>query len=358
LAKSAEYDVLSTFRLGDAMKKILTVALVLAVSAAAACSPKRVEGTKLVAGTPAYKLAQDLAKVLPVFDPDKNAVLLTAKKFTVTAGDVAEVIHNNMGNAAAKLAERDAETLRSFAAKAADQIAERKLLIAKAEAAKISVSSEDADKAMATQYERAGGKDKFLEAMKANNVDPAFIKKMVTEDEMISRFLEKNVFAAIPIGEDELRKAYAEDKTATVRHILLLTQGKPESEKPTIRKKMEGLLTRAKAGEDFAALAKEFSEDGGSKEKGGLYENFPRGMMVKPFEDAAFTVPVGQISDIVETKYGYHILKVESRTKETEPFEKVKSNLADSLKQTRKAEAYEKFVAGLKNKAGFVAAKF
>ena len=83
---------------------------------------------------------------------------------------------------------------------------------------------------MAAQYERTGGEEKFLETLKANNVDPAFVKKMVNEDETIGRFLEKKVFAAIPVGEDELQKAYAEDKTATVRHILLMTQGKPESE--------------------------------------------------------------------------------------------------------------------------------
>ncbi|MHB8054907.1 MAG: peptidylprolyl isomerase [Candidatus Aminicenantales bacterium] len=339
------------------MKKFLVVGLVLAVGAAA-CSPKRIEGTKLAAGTPAYKLAQDLAKVLPVFDPEKNAVLLTTKKFTITAGDVAEVLQNNMGNSAAQLASRDAVALKGFVVKATTQIAERKLLMAEAGAAKISVSPEDLAKAMAAQYERTGGEEKFLEALKENNVDLAFVKKMVTEDETIGRFLENKVFAAISVGEDALQKAYAADKTATVRHILLLTQGKPESEKTAIRKKMEGILVRAKAGEDFSALAKEFTEDPGSKENGGLYENFPRGMMVKPFEDAAFTVPVGQISDIIETEYGFHILKVESRTKETEPFDKVKTQLADDLKQSKKAEAYEKFMAGLKSKAKFVEIKF
>ena len=65
-------------------------------------------------------------------------------------------------------------------------------------------------------------------------------------------------------------------------------------------------------------------------------------MMVKPFEDAAFTVPVGQISDIIETQYGFHILKVESRTKETEPFETVKTQLTETLNGSKKAEAYRK----------------
>ena len=66
---------------------------------------------------------------------------------------------------------------------------------------------------------------------------------------------------------------------------------------------MKKILTRAKAGEDFGELAKRFSEDPGSKDKGGLYENFKRGTMVKPFEDAAFTVTIGELSDIIETQF-------------------------------------------------------
>jgi len=334
------------------MKKIIVLALVLGI-VGAACSPKKTEGTKLVAGTPAYQLAKDLSAVLPLFDPEKNAVLFTAKKFTVTVGDVAEVIQNTMGNAASQLAGRDPNSLKSTALQAAVQIGERRLLMAEAESAKISISPEELNKALAGQYEKAGGEDKFLEMLKTNNVDAEFFKKMMREEQTISKYLEANVFNTISVGEDELQKAYAVDKTATVRHILLLTQGKPESEIPAIRKKMEDILARAKKGEDFAALAGEFTEDPGSKENGGLYENFPRGMMVKPFEEAAFNVPVGEISGIVETKYGFHILKIENRTKETEPFETAKTRLEDELKMAKRADVYEKFVAGLKSKAGF-----
>ncbi|MCX6565759.1 MAG: peptidylprolyl isomerase [Candidatus Aminicenantes bacterium] len=338
------------------MKKIIALALVLGV-VGAACSPKKIEGTRLVAGTPAYQLAKNLSEVLPLFDPDKNAVLFEAKKFTVTVGDVTEVIQNTMGNAASQLAGRGPAALKSAALQAAVQIGERRLLMAAAEAAKVSVSPEELNKAQAGQYEKAGGEDKFLEMLKTNNVDVAFFKKMVSEEQTIGKYLEANVFNKISVGEDELQKAYAADKTATVRHILLLTQGKPESEIPAIRKKMEDILARANKGEDFAALAREFTEDPGSKENGGLYENFPRGTMVKSFENAAFTVPVGEISGIVETKYGFHILKVENRMKETEPFEKVRAGIEDGLKLAKRADVYEKFVAGLKSKAGFAEVK-
>jgi parvulin-like peptidyl-prolyl isomerase len=340
------------------MKKTLIGALTLAVLVTAACSPKKTEGTKLAANTPAYTLAKDLTAVVPIFDPDKNAVLLNAAKFTVTVGDVVEVIQNTMGSAAAGLKDRDVETLKTAVSQTAVQIGERRLLLAAAEAANFAVKPEDVDKAMAEQYAQAGGEEAFLNMLKTNNVDIAFVKKTIGEDQKIRAFLEAKVLSAIKIGDDELQKAYASDKTASVRHILLMTQGKPAEEISAIRTKMEGILARAKKGEDFAALAKEFTEDTGSKENGGLYENFARGAMVKEFDDAAFTVPVGQISDIVQTRFGFHILKIESRTKETEPFETVKAQLETQLKQAKQAGAYDEYINGLKTKAKFEEVKF
>ncbi len=129
------------------------------------------------------------------------------------------------------------------------------------------------------------------------------------------------------VTEKEIQKLYNEDKTASVIHILLMTQGKSDSAKIEIRKKMEVILERAKQGEDFAKLVEEYSEDPGSKNNGGLYKDFGRGDMVKPFEDAAFSVPIGEISDIIETRFGYHILKVIDRKKETQPLEKVQQQI-------------------------------
>lgn len=83
---------------------------------------------------------------------------------------------------------------------------------------------------------------------------------------------------------------------------------------PEIKTKAEEVLQRAKNGEDFAALAKEFSEDPGSKDKGGLYENTPTGQMVPEFEQAALALEPGQISpNLVESKFGYHIIKLEKK---------------------------------------------
>jgi parvulin-like peptidyl-prolyl isomerase len=138
-----------------------------------------------------------------------------------------------------------------------------------------------------------------------------------------------------------------------VRHILIMTQGKSDQEKAAARTKIEDILAKAKAGADFAELAKQYTEDTGSKDSGGLYSDFPRGRMVKPFEDAAFSVPVGEISGVVETTYGYHILKVIDRKKETRTFEEVRPELESKLKKTQQGTVVQDYVKQLKDKAKF-----
>ena len=99
------------------------------------------------------------------------------------------------------------------------------------------------------------------------------------------------------------------------RHILFLTEGMSEDEVEKVRKKAEAVLKRVKAGEDFAKLAGEYSEDPGSKDNGGFYENIACGKFVEEYEDAVFSVKVGEIyPELVKTSYGYHIIKLEGRS--------------------------------------------
>lgn len=336
------------------MKKTIIFAAAAFIAFAAACSGKKEAPVKLAAGTPAYQLAKDAAKVLPALDPDKAAVVVSTKSFDITAAEVIQTMFDTMGaERAAKFKDIETARMKAFVDQTAVKIAERRLLLEAARTAKQEVTPEEVKAAIDAQIERAGGQEKYDQLLKTNGVTSDSIKKGLSEDLAIQKYLNGILTPAGQVTEAELRKAYGEDKTATVRHILLLTQGKSAAEKAEARKKIEDLLARAKKGEDFAELARQYSEDEGSKANGGLYEDFGRGKMVRPFDEAAFTVPVGQISGVVETTYGYHILKIENRKKETRPFDEVKTELEGQVRQQKQVAAVEARMSTLKKSAKF-----
>jgi parvulin-like peptidyl-prolyl isomerase len=334
------------------MKK--TASLILAVALTiSACSPKKEAALKLAAGTPAYQLARDLTAKVPSLNPDQTTLVVTSKTFDISVGDVLQMFLDSMGNQAQTLKGQDAQRIKIAIERAAVQLGERKLLFAEATAAKTSVTADELQKALEYQYERAGGENQYMNLLNTNGMSLDYVKKTIAQDLTIRKYLDSTLAESSKVTEAEVRNVYQEDKTVSVRHILLLTQGKAAVEKAEIRKKMEDLLVRARKGEDFAALAKQYSEDPRSKDKGGLYEDCPRGKFVKPFNDAAFSVPVGQISDIVETNFGYHILKIENRKKEIQPFDQVKAQIEAEIKKRKQDAAFDVLLTGLKKKIGF-----
>ena|ERR1700730_9693384 len=107
--------------------------------------------------------------------------------------------------------------------------------------------------------------------------------------------------------------------------------------KEEARKKAQALLDRVRKGEDFAKLAKENSDDPGSKDRGGEFDFFQRGIMVVEFEKAAFALKPGEISDLVETQFGFHIIKLLARRTAASPAinQKVRQQIANKLKQEK-----------------------
>ena len=123
---------------------------------------------------------------------------------------------------------------------------------------------------------------------------------------------------------------YQTPEQVRASHILLNTGGKDEA---AVRKQAEDLLAQIKAGADFAELARKFSEDAGSKENGGDLDYFGRGRMVPEFEQAAFSLEPGQVSDLVKTQYGFHIIKVvDKRAGTSTPIDQVRAQIQEQLK--------------------------
>lgn len=149
----------------------------------------------------------------------------------------------------------------------------------------------------------------------------------------------------VTLGEDDLRKYYeqniarytsAEERHAA--HILI----KPGDDKAKAKAKAEGLLAEARKNPaGFAELAKKHSQDEGSAPNGGDLDFFGRGAMVKPFDDAVFAMKAGEISNLVESEFGFHIIKlIEVRGGDKKPFEAVRAQIVDEVSKPKAQELY------------------
>ncbi|MDZ7262199.1 MAG: peptidylprolyl isomerase [candidate division KSB1 bacterium] len=308
---------------------------------------------KIQKNSPQYTFFKELSQRVPLLDPDKNVLLVETTAFKVTTSNFLPELYYLMGGDIEGTRNATAEQIINFVKQSAERTAEERLLLSAARKSNIQVSEDTLEAILSSIYARYGGEQQFEQKIATRNMILAYVRNDVKEDLTIQKYLDTVVFANITITDEQIADYYKQDKLATVQHILLLTQRKSEQEKAQIRKKMEDILARARAGEDFGKLAEQYSEDPGSRAKGGLYSDFPRGQMVKPFEDAAFNLPIGSISDIVETRYGFHILKILGRKAETRPLEEVRDEIIKQLTQSEKQAAYTKHLEELKTEYKF-----
>ena len=159
---------------------------------------------------------------------------------------------------------------------------------------------------------------------------------------------------------DEEKKAFYDDNPAMfqtpeqvrARHILIkVAPEADEAQKKEALQKIKDLQKKVKGGEDFAALA-EANSEGPSSAKGGDLGYFGRGQMVKPFEEVAFALQTGEVSDIVETRFGYHLIKVtERREAGTVPFEDAKDRVGQNIRKDKEGQVVRSHLEGLRAKA-------
>ncbi len=329
------------------MKKLIILLMVMAICLVS-CSKEN--SGKLEKDSPAYIFAKELAEKNSYLDPDSNKVLISTNTVKTTSGDVITVIYDNFGNKADQVKAMNGPRLKSMIEGIAEDITIKKILGKRADDFGISVTEKDVDSILQIQYDLTGGKENFYKTLEENGMKIEKVKEEMFIGIKIKKYIDETVGKNIVITDEEAEKVYNEYEKVTVRHILLMTEDKSKSEKRKIRKQIQEIHKQALEEKDFAELAKEYTEDPGSKENGGLYKNFKRGTMVKPFEEAAFSVKVGEISDIIETVYGYHILKVLGRSS--------LDDVKKELKQRKIRIEYQKQIVEIKKEVEFKKMEF
>lgn len=247
-----------------------------------------------------------------------------------------------------------------------DRLIQIQILLGKATDGDKAAGKESCAKRFDAIKARAGTEEAFNRQLISVGTSQAELKTKMTEESVAQAVLEREL--KINVTDDDIKKFYDDNPSkfeqpemVRASHILLSTRDPetnkdlPDDQKAAKRKKAEDVLKRARAGEDFAKLAREYSEDPGSKDKGGEYQ-FARGQMVAEFESTAFSLKTNEISDIVTTQFGYHIIKLSEKipAKKVE-LAKVSPDVKEYLKQQqmqKRQQDLQTFLDKLKKDAG------
>ena len=200
--------------------------------------------------------------------------------------------------------------------------------------------------------------DKLESAVSKEGLNWDDFKNNIRNKFLTQEVIRREVGSHITIGRDDATKYYEEHKKEFVRPeqvalraIEISTAGKTDTELPDLKKKADDMLRRIKDGEDFATLAKRFS-DGSTAQQGGYLGVYKRGELSKQLEDQVFAMKKNQLTDVIETKQGYLILQVLERYEEGEqPFDKVENEIMDHLYSERMEPALREYLKTLREQS-------
>ena len=232
-----------------------------------------------------------------------------------------------------------------------DQMIDIEAVCEQARKEKLVPTKEEVDKAFDDLKKNIDADKEYKNELKEMGIDDTYLRNQQEQDLIIQKYKE-NFDKNVKITDEEMKKYYDEHKKdyykdeVKASHILISTvdnNGKPlsEAKKKEAKKKAAEVLKKAKSGEEFSELAKEYSDDPGSAANGGDLGYFTKGQMVQPFEEAAFSLKPGEISGLVESEYGYHIIKVYDKIDKQLSFDEVKDQIKNTLMENKYMENIE-----------------
>ena len=330
----------------------LVCPLVLAAFAVAcqkpATTPAPAAAPAAAAAKPAKPPAKPIPAVLPDVIADCNGDTIPKAEFE---GAVRSVEQRNGGPIPTE--KRD-EVYRGVL----DDLVAYRLLKQEVKQRPLTVTDGDVEARIAAFKQQMGTEANFKAALQAQQITEAKLREDARTDLLVAKLLDQEVNQKILVKPTDIATFYEKNpdrfqqgETMRASHILVLVPAEATAQARTAaRGRAEAALKAAKGGQDFAKLARQYSQDA-SAQRGGDLGFFPKGQMVPAFDQAAFALAPGQVSDLVETQFGFHIIKAtEKRPARVVPFVEVAGQIQQFLEQEQRQEKGKALVDQLKAK--------
>ena len=241
-----------------------------------------------------------------------------------------------------------------------DQLVAYHLIAQESRSRKMGPTDADVDARIAQIKGTFPSEDAFQKGIQAQGLTVDEFRAQARLSLEVAKFLETEVASKVAVTESEVDAFYKQNldrfkqaESVRARHILIgVTQTAPADARSKARQTAQSVIGQLKRGVAFEEVARKMSSDTGSAQNGGDLGFFPKGQMTPAFEQAAFALKVGQTSGIVETPFGFHIIRViERRNPRTAPFEEVSGQIKEFLTQGQREKKLGDFVTQFKTKA-------
>jgi peptidyl-prolyl cis-trans isomerase C len=239
-----------------------------------------------------------------------------------------------------------------------DDLVAYRLLKQEVKQRQLAVADAEVDQRIAAFKQQAGSEANFREMLRVQQITEAKLREDARTDLMVAKLLDQEVNQKVLVKPTDVATFYEKNpdrfqqgETMRASHILVvIPAGADDKTRAALRTRAEAALKAAKAGQDFARLARQYSQDSSAR-NGGDLGFFPRGQMVPAFDQAAFALAPGQVSDLVQTEFGYHIIKAaEKRPARVVPFVEAAAQIQEYLEQQQRQEKGKALVDQLKAK--------
>ena len=241
----------------------------------------------------------------------------------------------------------------------AERMVEKELLYQKSQELGIAVDMDKVDSQINQFKKKFDDEKQYQQQLSQMGYTEELLRSEIKQNMAIQKLIEEEIASKVSLSDKDAEKYYkantkefATPAKVKARHILIKTESETsEKDNKEAKKKIQAAEKRVQGGEEFAKVAKDVSE-GPSSKKGGDLGFFSKGQMVKAFEDAAFALEPGEVSEIVKTRFGYHLIKVEDKKPASQKsFEEVKGSLKKNMKNERVRKEMDSYLKNLKKEA-------